>query len=331
VTSVAADWLPYALPLRQPWRTSRGMVDRRQGQLLRLQAADGLVGWGDCAPLPEFGIDPAAATAFAEECAQLDLSARRAALPLNAWLSGEAPVDSVAVNANFGPISEIAASRLAEAAAKGFSVVKLKVGVAPLADEIAALRALGSGLPAGLKLRLDANRAWSPAAAAAFVAACAGLPIDGLEEPLAEPDCDFLQKLQSTAAFPLAIDESVHLLDAHFFRHPPVRRLVIKPARHGSLLASVELALRARASGLEIVVTSGLESCCGLLASAHLATAVAPDAVHGLATAELFAADTGRPPAIVGGRLQLPAAAGTGFVPVAPGAGNIPGNRCQQH
>jgi o-succinylbenzoate synthase len=317
VKPIAANWLPYALPLKQPWQTSRGEFSIRRGHLLRLQTVDGLSGWGDSAPLPEFGIDQAAATAFAEECAHLDLIAQQAALPLNAWLSGETPVASLAVNANFGPISKTTPGRLISAATEGFSVAKLKVGMAPLADEIAALQQLVAALPNGLKLRFDANRAWHFADAQAFIAACAGLPIDGLEEPLAEPDWDCLRKLQLLAAFPLAIDESVHLLDASFFRHPPLGRIVIKPARQGGLLASVELALRARAAGLEIVVTSSLESSCGLLACAQLAAAVAPKAVHGLATAALFTADTGRPPAVVHGRLQLPADAGIGFQPLA--------------
>ncbi|UCV21393.1 o-succinylbenzoate synthase [Ferribacterium limneticum] len=310
---IGADWLPYALPLNRPWQTSRGELNQREGRLLRLQSADGLTGWGDCAPLPEFGISETSATAFAEECAHLDLIAQQAELPLNAWLSGEAPVSNLTVNRNFGPILKCAPDALADAAETGFSVLKLKVGIAPVNDEIAALHQLAKSLPAGLRLRLDANRAWNFADAENFVAACAGLHIEGLEEPLAEPAPVLLQKLQSTAAFPLAIDESIHLLDAHFFRHPPVRRIVIKPARHGGLLASVELALRARASGIEVIVTSSLESACGLLACAHLAAAVAPDAVHGLATADWFAEDTGSKPAIVGGQLQLPTGPGLGF------------------
>lgn len=312
---VAADWLPYALPFKRPWQTSQGEIGERQGRLLRLQTADGLTGWGDCAPLPEFGISEAAATAFADETAHLDLVAQKAGLPLHAWLSGESPVSSLAVNCGFWPFFEADRSILENAAAAGYSVIKFKVGERPVAEEIANLHRLAADLPLGLNLRLDANRAWTFADAQSFLTACAGLPIDGIEEPLAEPNSDFLQNLQATVAFPLAIDESIHLLDAAFFRHPPVRRLVIKPARHGGLLASIELALRARASGLEVIVTSALESACGLLACAHLAAAVAPDAVHGLATADWLAADTGTPPAISGGRLQLPSAGGLGFRP----------------
>ena len=310
---VAADWIPYCLPLRRPWQTSRGTLTERSGQLLRLTDADGRTGWGDCAPLPEFGIDEAAARAFAEECATLDLAAQRAGLPLNAWLSGRASVASVAVNVNFGPVLAVDRNRLGQAAAKGFTVAKLKVGIAPLDDEITALLQLTTALPPTLRLRLDANRAWPLATAQRFIAACAGLPIDGLEEPLADPTHAQLASLQASAAFPLAIDESIHLLDAPFFRHPPVRRLVLKPARHGGLLASIQLALRARASGLEVIVTSSLESACGLTACAHLAAAIAPEACHGLATAEWFTTDTGAPPVIVGGRLLLPQERGLGF------------------
>ncbi len=312
---VAADWLPYCLPLRQPWQTSRGTLNERRGQLLRLTDADGRTGWGDCAPLPEFGIDDAAARAFAEESATLDLAAQRAGLPLNAWLSGRGPVASVAVNANFGPIFTVDRKRLAQAAAAGYTVVKLKVGIAPLADEIAALQQLAATLPPALSLRLDANRAWPLAAARNFIAACAGLPIDGLEEPLAAPTPAQLASLQTAAAFPLAIDESTHLLDAHFFRHPPVRRLVLKPARHGGLLASSELALRAHASGLEVIVTSALESACGIATLAHLAAAVAPNAVHGLATGDWLLNDVSQPPRIVDGRMHLPEGKGSGFAP----------------
>jgi len=313
VKIVAADWLPYCLPLKRPWQTSRGSIGERRGKLYRLQTADGLTGWGDCAPLPEFGISEAAATAYAEECATLDLAAQRAGQPLAAWLSGEQAPATVAVNANFGPISTVDRNSLENAARAGYTIVKLKVGHAPLADEITALLQLARTLPPGLALRLDANRAWTIAEAERFIAACAGLPVEGLEEPLADPKASLLAKLQARADFPLAIDESTHLLDPQFFRHPPVRRLVIKPARHGGLFASTELALRARASGLEVIVTSALESACGIATLAHLAAAVAPNAVHGLATADWYASDTGPTPPIVNGRVRLPKGNGIGF------------------
>ncbi len=312
---VAADWLPYAMHLKRPWQTSRGEIHERHGSLLRLRTADGLTGWGDAAPLAEFGIPEPVAMAFAEECAHLDLLAQQAGLPLGQWLSGNEAVSELAINANLGTLAALEPEMLATAANQGFSVVKLKVGQAPVQQEVALLQQKLSAAP--LRVRLDANRAWSVADAAYFVTQCAGLPIEGLEEPLAAPDTQSLAELQSRCDFPLAIDESTELIDDAFFRHPPVRRLIIKPAREGGLLASIEHALRAKASGLEVVVTSSLESACGLLACAHLAAAIAPEATHGLGIADWFADDTGLPPAVSAGRLQLPDAPGLGFQPIS--------------
>ena len=312
---IAADWLPYGLPFKQPWQTARGLLTEREGALLRLQSAEGFIGWGDAAPLPEFGISERAAREFAEECAQLDLAAQRAGVNLSTWLSGEPAPVSVAVNAVLGSIFSIGPDRIASEVASGFKLLKLKVGLQPVADEIRQLHLLSDALPNGSQWRLDANAAWSAEDAHAFFCATRQLPIEGLEEPLAEPDPVALAQLQSAANFPLAIDESIHLLDAHFFQHPPVRRIVIKPARQGGLLASTELALRARASGIEVIITSSLESACGLLACAHLAAAVTPDSIHGLGTADWFLQDTGTAPAIRSGRLQLPGTPGLGFQP----------------
>jgi O-succinylbenzoate synthase len=315
VKIVAADWLPYALPLTRPWHTSRGEISERSGHLLRLRTSDGELGWGDSSPLPDFGISDSAAKTFAEETAHLDLVAQRSGQPLHQWLSGDAAVGELAVNGNLGSLADSTPALLATAGRRGFSVVKIKVGVHPVAEEIRRLRELALSSASGISWRLDANRAWSLAEAQAFLSGCEGLPVEGLEEPLAIPDQATLGQLQSMVSWPIAVDESIHLINESLFRHPFVRRLVIKPARHGGLLASIELALRARTSGIEVIVTSGLESACGLAACTQLAAAVAPDSIHGLTTADWFAADTGTSCQIYQGRMQLPAKPGLGFTP----------------
>ncbi|MDP3538889.1 MAG: o-succinylbenzoate synthase [Azonexus sp.] len=312
---VAADWLPYSLPLKRSWQTSQGVLSERRGKLLRLRTSDGKFGWGDCAPLPDFGIDEASAEAFAEETAQLDLVAQKAGLPLNSWLSGQSPIESLAVNANLGAISSIGESELNLALAAGYSVLKIKVGLGDWQEEAVQLKRLAGQLPAGGQFRLDANAAWNMPDARAFLIACNELPIEGLEEPLRQPTAQELASLQSLVNFPLAIDESVRLLDQAFFHHPPVRRLILKPARHGGLLATMKIGLQAGTAGIECVVTSSLESSCGLLACAHLAATLAPRSTHGLATGDWLAKDTGQPPSISEGRLWLPKDVGLGFIP----------------
>ena len=306
---IAADWLPYRLPLKSPWQTSKGIISERQGRLLRLKTDDGLTGWGDAAPLPDFGISETAARDFAEECAHFDLAAQRAGVNLASYLSGEPAPETVAVNAILGPIFSVAVEDIPD----GFPIIKLKIGINPLAEEIHRLQQLSEQLPIGVRWRLDANAAWSLSDARRFIDACRELPVEGLEEPLAEPELGALGKLQEAAAFPLAIDESTHLLNADFWQNPPVRRLIIKPARCGGLLGSLDLALRARNAGLEVVVTASLESACGLLACAQLAAAIAPRSTHGLAGNRWFAEDTGAGPSIENGQLALPRQNGLGF------------------
>ena len=312
---VAARWIPYRLPLKRPWQTSQGILRERRGSLLRLETKDGQTGWGDCAPLPEFGISETNATSFAEELAHLDLFSQKLGQPLNRWLSNTAAMTSVAVNANLGSISDVNEELFATALESGFSILKIKVGVDHWQDEVKRLQHLCDGLPPGASLRLDANMAWSEAEAGRFIGACPNLPIEGLEEPLRHPDHGGLARLQRLAPFPIAIDESIHLIDRAFFDYPPTRRLVLKPARFGGLLKTMEIALRAQVSGIECIVTSSLESNCGLLACAHLAAAIGPKAVHGLGSAEWFTENTSEEITIRGGRMLLPTSAGLGFLP----------------
>lgn len=312
---VAAEWLPYRLPLKRPWQTSQGVLKERSGSLLRLETEDGETGWGDCAPLPEFGINEMNATSFAEELAHLDLFSQKLGQPLNSCLSNTAAVTSVAVNANLGSISDTNQGLVETALKSGFSILKIKVGLGHWQDEVEHLLHLCDGLSPGASLRLDANMAWSEAEAGLFIRACTHLPIEGLEEPLRRPDHGGLARLQNLAPFPIAIDESIHLIDQAFFHHPPTKRLVLKPARFGGLLKTMEIALRTQASGIECIVTSSLESNCGLLACAHLAAVIGPKAVHGLGSAEWFTENTSEEVEVRDGRMLLPTLAGLGFSP----------------
>ncbi len=310
----AADWLPYQLPLRQPWASAVGSISQRQGKLLRLQTDCGLTGWGDCAPLPEYGIDENRATAYAEQSALLDLAAQKGKRSLADWLNGRPTPRRLRVNAMAGPLHRVKGDDLVALTDAGFTVIKLKVGLAPPEEELACLKNLIAQLPPGISLRLDANRAWDEATARRFLAACHDWPIDGIEEPLRTPTPEALRQLQASIPFPLAIDESDHLLDAAFFDNPPIKRLTLKPPRQGSPLAALQLGLQARAAGLECLLTSSLESACGLLMAAHLAVVLAPGAVHGLATSAWMLADTGAAPRIENGVLCLPENFGVGFV-----------------
>lgn len=347
---------PYALPLKAEWLSAAGSISIRSGWLLRLETDSGLVGYGECAPLPSHGTENAAAaehalgqwvatlpgqiaeTALAElaapgtfatpaaraavESALLDLLAQQADLPLAAYLCRHESPQQIAVNAMLGAAITVGDAAIADAVHAGFRVIKLKVGLVSVAEEIDALRRIASLLPTGVALRLDANLAWTMAEAEYFCTALTGLPIESLEEPLTQPGIKPLRELGQGLPFRLALDESWHhFAPESLFEQQPVRRLVLKLASCGGLLPAWSMAQRATAAGIECVVTTGLDSTCGTLAAAHLAAAIDRGCnrglAHGLATSAWLGSNTGEVPVIDKGCLQLPEGSGLGFRPRA--------------
>lgn len=324
--------------MRNPWRSARGVFAHRAGWLVRLETVDGLIGHGDCAPLPEAGtetpesaleklqgilpklpgampdeilrlldashaLSPAARCAL--ETAVLDLLAQQAGTPLARWLN---PVASLAVSANaaIGGLDAGVSGHAAAAAAEGFSVLKLKVGLASPEIELALLRRLAEELPPGTLLRLDANGAWDMGGAERFVGELAGLPVESLEEPLAWPEIGRLRQLQQLVPFPLALDESLSQFGAEIcLAEAAVRRLVLKPMALGGARPAHALARKANQAGVECVVTTTVDSAVGVLAAAHLAAALGNGLAHGLATSSWLLSNVGKTPQLKSGRISL--------------------------
>lgn len=320
--SEKADWYTFRLPLVHPWRHAGSTLTERHVRLLRLTDANGYSGWGEAAPWPEIGISEDKALSMAWDTARCDLAAQRAGQPLSDFLAGALPTSPtlltharrVAVNAALGPAASLTRAHLEAALATGFKVIKLKLGVSPLATELDKLAEIANWLPPDITLRLDANQAWSPTQAREFIRYAVRWPVESLEEPLQTPSPAMLAELQAMAPFPLALDEAIDLADEHFFRRPFVQRLIIKPPRLGGLWPGKAFIARALSAGVSCVITSSLDSACGLLAAAHLAAAVLPDSVHGLDTGHCFLRNTGDWPDIQQGFVKLPSEIGLGFV-----------------
>lgn len=337
----ASRVIPYRLPLRAEWTSAQGRFAARQGWLLRLETDAGLVGWGDCAPLPEHdageelkilartltGMDMEAArqrlhsarrhpaVRCAADVALSDLAAQQAGLPLARWLTQDA-AQVVRCNAALGALDADVPQRAQAAIAEGFEVLKLKVGMAPVEHELAMLRQLSAGLPAGIALRLDANRAWNMADARRFIAGMAGLPLEMLEELLAQPTLPELASLQAQTEVPLALDESLLELGVEqVLAAAPVQRLVLKIMVLGGLEISLCTAQKARAAGMACVVTTSVDSAVGTLAALHLASTLNNGLHHGLATSEWLKQDVGSAPHPHHGTLKLGEQPGLGFSP----------------
>ncbi|MBK1618810.1 hypothetical protein CKO42_10265 [Lamprobacter modestohalophilus] len=223
----------------------------------------------------------------------------------------------IELNAAFGAVVDLQPEQIDQALAAGFRVLKVKVGVAPIDCELEAIQNLCARLPADVRLRLDANRAWTLTTTGELIDALRPFAdqIECLEEPCAAATDTQLRALQAQAPFALALDESLSArgwpLDPEQL---PLSRLVLKPGVIGGLRPTLALAWQAQAAGLEVVITSLIESAAGLWSSAQLAAATGSTLAHGLATADWFAADLGPAPTIKAGRIQLPNCPGSGFV-----------------
>lgn len=318
---------PYRLPMVRPWRTARGEIHCREGWLVSLRDEDGGGGLGECAPLPAAGSEtparavrdlrlwrgrlpgmtiaqaweeldarpPAPSVRCAIETALLDMVSRRRGIPA-ARLLNPAARATVAVNASVGSADDGLAPRAGEAVGQGFEVIKIKLGAGGASREAAALRAAAAVLPSGTAIRLDANGAWDRPTASRWLEVLGDLPVECLEEPLAEPNAADLEWLQRQVPWPIALDESLgRFLAAGSVADLPVRRIVIKPMVLGGPRPAMRLAEEANR---QVVVTTTLDAAPGRWIAAHLAAALDSGFAHGLDTGGWLAEDVGSGPEI---------------------------------
>jgi o-succinylbenzoate synthase len=209
----------------------------------------GISGYGDCAPLPEAGTEPAASaehrlrhwcrasarpntrqrqaslTTLLEQLADelpsetpaADCAVETALLDLQARILGlplrrllsADACDSIVVNAALGSAAELSRQQVSTALTQGWRVLKVKVGTADPEQELRRLGEVAKILPDDALLRLDANGAWTWPTATGFISGLHGLPIDCIEEPLASARDADLARLQANAPFAIALDESL--------------------------------------------------------------------------------------------------------------------------
>jgi muconate cycloisomerase len=312
--------IPFALPFRDPYVTARGRLDRRELILLRVTDADGVVGLGETTSLSLRG--GRALEEIAQELRGVDwddpYAERRspearcaiatALLDLELRRSGEGPAEGpVQVNATLsaGPATDVAAA--AERwRALGFRTFKLKVGTG---EDFARVRAVREAVGDDARIRIDANGAWSPVEARAFLAELEPLGIELCEQPVAS--LEEMAKLRAATSIPLAADESIATPeDAALARRLGACDLMtVKLAKVGGPQA-------ARGEwGLPVYLSSALDGPVGIAAAAICATRLPRDAgvAHGLATQLLFSETiAAQGPEVRDGMLHLPPGPGLG-------------------
>ncbi|QYJ85981.1 o-succinylbenzoate synthase [Shewanella mesophila] len=166
--------------------------------------------------------------------------------------------------------------------------VKVKVGQTSMEDEILLIHQILAIRP-DLKLRLDANRAFTLEQAIDF---CACLPlasIEYIEEPCHSAK-DNVQLFQ-TVGIPFALDESLNDKRYQFNMLPGLTALVLKPMLIGHLNRLQQLIEEANVNGVRAVISSSLEASLGIEALKAISLECTPDEIPGLDTLSAFSCD----------------------------------------
>jgi L-Ala-D/L-Glu epimerase len=328
-----------ALRLRESLHASWGVLTQRELLRVELEAADGLVGVGEAAPLEPYDGVPLAAVGAAldaygmlagevteeellEACraerdlpqalaavdlALWDLAGRRAGRPVAELISVEA-ARSIPVNATVGAEDRAGASAAAAAAAQAdFDTVKVKVGIGDDAGRLAAVRA---AVGPRVAIRIDANGAWDVDQAVASLNALAPVGIELAEEPV--HGVEALRAVRAEVDVPLAMDETA--AEDGAAGSGATDAVCLKIARCGGITGVLRDAAEARIAGSAVYLASTYDGPVGVAAAVHAAaglTAGGPLPAHGLATLAAFQ-DPGERLHAVRGAIRVPREPGLG-------------------
>jgi muconate cycloisomerase len=346
------DAIPVALPLTKPVRMAAETVTHARNILVRIEAQDGTLGWGEAASAPTMTGDTLAglnaavrdhlapllvgADAWmrpallrrlrtvlhgntgahsAVEMALLDLAGQASGLPLIDLVGGaqRREVAPMWLVGNAAPEADVAEAQ-AKARAR-IRFFKLKVGVKPLDVEIATALAVRKAVGPEPSICADANCGFSHAAARRYVEATQGARLAFLEQPFDAADLKGLAALARASAVPIGADEGIHALrDIEDHAAAGCGGGSLKLIKLGGFAAAIEAGALCRRLGLAVNVAGKMaESSLGTAATVHLACAL--DAIDwGVSLTHFYLAeDLVRVPlAMNDGRVALPAGAGVG-------------------
>lgn len=133
----------------------------------------------------------------------------------------------------------------------GFRQCKVKVGVTGV-DDVTLLRQVRKHIGSKMRLRIDANEAWTPESLCEKVAELKPFGIESVEQPLPQADVASLAELRPQLGIPVILDESLCSLgDAkRAIEGGWCDQFNIRLSKCGGYVNSLKLAAMARAAGL---------------------------------------------------------------------------------
>ena len=207
------------------------------------------------------------------ETALMDAQARRLGIPLSELLGGrlrdELPVAwTLASGDTLKDIAE--AEKML--ALRRHRIFKLKIGLRPVADDIAHVLAIKKALGDDVSIRVDVNQAWSELDAVVGIAALEAGGIDLIEQPLRAENMAGMKRLTDRFAVAIMADEALHgPLDAFAMAtQGTVDVFAVKITQSGGLIPALRVGSIAQLAGISLYGGTMLEGSVGTAAAAHV-------------------------------------------------------------
>ena len=346
------DAIPVALPLKAPMKMAGETITAAQNILVRIEAQDGTVGWGEAASAPTMtgdtlgGLTAAVRDYLAPRLIGQDVwkwyalrrvlhrallanggahsAVEMAVIDLMGRASGKRAIEQAttprrkAVKPMWLLGNKTAEEDVAEAHIRqkeGFKFFKLKIGVKPLAEEIAIALAVRKALPR-TPLCADANCGLTLAEARKYIEQTRKAKLMFVEQPLAYDDLDGLKKLARASKVPIGVDEGIHSqADIRASARAGAGGVSLKLIKLGGIRAAVEAGWLCHTLGLSVNIAAKIaESSISSAAALHLACAV-PKADWGVSLTHFYLAEdlVRRPLELKNGLVALPSGPGLGI------------------
>ncbi|MFB6168227.1 MAG: dipeptide epimerase [Haloferacaceae archaeon] len=299
---LTAEFESRALPLADAFSISRGTRETADVVLVRVTDDGGRTGVGAATPTAHYGETPATLDAVlpdllravervgdphaldrieremdatvrenpaaraAVSIAVHDLAAKRLGVPLyRLWGLDPARTPRTSFTVGLGD-PETMAERAEAAVERGHGVLKLKLGTDRDRERVEAVR---EATP-DVRVRVDANEAWTPREAVRKSAWLADAGVEFVEQPVPAQNPEGLRFVYEHGDLPVAADESCRTLSDVPQVADRADIANLKLMKCGGLREARRMVATARAHGLEVMLGCMVETSASIAAACHL-------------------------------------------------------------
>lgn len=307
---VKAEVFAAPIPFVRPFRQAKGLITQSETVFVRLEDAEGRVGWGEGynvviiygrdhkaiysavannllavvkgrTPIEVSGLVNAMDSTLpdnydakcAVEMALYDLLGKQLGVSLSELLGGRNSDEVPVVGALPMKSPEVEAAAARSYVSKGFKHLKLKVGEAHNWQiDVERILSVREAVGDDISMVADANANYDRRVALQVLSATEEAQLDHFEQPLQRNDIDGMAWLAANTSTPIAADESLHQLrDAmQIHKANAASAYILKLIKQGGIYRCRQMAEFASAVGVTVHMSGGTETSLAAAALLHL-------------------------------------------------------------